>query len=114
MSSMPRSAKAGWGGCNWSRDGKGLFYFSGQTLMAVPVSQRPTFSNTAPVALFDAPVQFGYANDSHRWQVLPDGRRFLLLTNVGKDQAPLLDVVVNWQAELSPSPPSAVSIPRPD
>jgi len=80
----------------WSRDGKELFYFSGQTLMAVPVSMRPTFSNGAPVALFDAPVQAGYTNDSHRWQVAPDSKRFLLLTNAGKDQASPLDVVVNW------------------
>ena len=84
----------------WSRDGKELFYFSGQTLMAVPVSLRPTFSTGAPVALFDAPVQAGYTNDSHRWQVAPDGKRFLLLANAGKDQAPPLDVVVNWPALL--------------
>ena len=72
----------------WSRDGKELFYFSGQTLMAVPVNVRPTFSNGPPVALFDAPVQPGYTNDGHRWQVAPDGKRFLLLINAGKDQAP--------------------------
>ena len=52
------------------------------------------------VAFFDAPVQSGYTNDSHRWQVSPDGKRFLLITNAGKDQAPPLDVVVNWQAGL--------------
>ena len=80
----------------WSRDGTELFYFSGQTLMAVPVGLRPTFSNGAPMALFDAPVQPGYFADSHRWQVAADGKRFLLLANAGKDQAPPLDVVVNW------------------
>ena len=30
----------------------------------------------------------------------PDGKRFLLLTNAGKDQAPPLEVVVNWMEEL--------------
>jgi len=44
-----------------------------------------------------------YANDSHRWQVAPDGKRFLLLINAGKDQAPPLDVVVNWPALLKKS-----------
>ena len=68
--------------------------------MAVPISVRPTFSNGAPVALFDAPVLAGYTNDSHRWQVAPDGQRFLLLINAGQDQAPPLDVVVNWPALL--------------
>ena len=56
----------------------------------------PTFSNGVPTALFDAPVQPGYFADSHRWQVAPDGKRFLLLANAGKDQAPPLDVVVSW------------------
>jgi len=68
--------------------------------MTVPVSPQPTFSNGGPTALFDAPVLAGYANDSHRWQVAPDGRRFLLLTSVGQDQARRLDVVVNWPALL--------------
>ena len=84
----------------WSRDGKELFYFSGQTLMAVPVSLTPTFSNGAPAALFDAPVQAGYTSDSHRWQVAPDSKRFLLLISAGKDQGSPLDVVVNWPALL--------------
>ena len=84
----------------WSRDGKELFYFSGQTLMAVPVNVRPTFSRGTPVPLFNAPVQPGYTNDGHRWQVAPDGKRFLLLNSAAKDQAPPLDVVVNWQMLL--------------
>jgi Tol biopolymer transport system component len=84
----------------WSPDGKELFFFAGQTLMAVPVSLQPTFSNGAPIALFDAPVLAGYTNDSDRWQVAPDGRRFLLLTNAVQDQAPPLDIVVNWPALL--------------
>jgi eukaryotic-like serine/threonine-protein kinase len=84
----------------WSRDGKELFYFAGQTLMAVPVSLLPTFSAGAPVALFDAPIQPAYTSDSHRWQVARDGKRFLLLPNAGKHQAQPLDVVVNWPALL--------------
>ena len=68
--------------------------------MAVPVSTRPTFSNGAPAALFDAPVQAGYSADSHRWQVAPDGRRFLLLVTAGDVRLAPLDVVVNWPALL--------------
>ena len=80
----------------WSRDGKELFYFAGQKLMAVPVTLRPTFSAGVPVALFEAPIQVGNTNDSHRWHVSPDGKRFLLLVGDGKNQAEPLDVVVNW------------------
>jgi serine/threonine-protein kinase len=84
----------------WSPDGKELFYFAGQTLMAVPVSLQPTFSSGKPAALFDAPIQTAYLGDSHRWQVAPDGKRFLLLVNAGVVRLPPLDVVVNWPALL--------------
>jgi Tol biopolymer transport system component len=84
----------------WSRDGKELFYFSGQTLMAVPINLQPTFSTGTPVALFDAPVQPGYTSDSHRWQLAPDGTRFLLLAAAGGEPGAPLDVVVNWTTLL--------------
>jgi Tol biopolymer transport system component len=83
----------------WRRDGKELFYFSGQSLIAVPVSLTPTFSSGTPVKLFDAAIQVGYTNDSHRWQVAPDGR-FLLLVPAGRQQAPPVEVIVNWPALL--------------
>ena len=86
----------------WSPDGKELFYFSGQTLMAAPVRLQPTFSAGAPRKLFDAPVRPGYTQDSHRWQVAPDGR-FLVLADVGNSQTPL-DVIVNWPALLAQRP----------
>jgi Tol biopolymer transport system component len=83
----------------WSRDGKELFYFAGQTLMSVPVTLLPTFSSGRPSALFTAPVQPGFTADSHRWQMAPDGKRFLLLAASATTRAPL-DVVVNWPSLL--------------
>lgn len=84
----------------WSRDGKELFYFSGQALMAVPVSLSPTFSFGTPVKLFDAPIASGYTNESDLWQVAPDGKRFLFLPLAGQQPGPALDVIVNWPALL--------------
>jgi len=84
----------------WSQDGKELFYFSGQALMAVPVSLSPTFSFGTPVKLFDAPIPSGYTNESDLWQVAPDGRRFLFLPLAGPQPGPPLDVIVNWPALL--------------
>ena len=85
----------------WSPDGRELFYFAGQTLMTVPVSLRPSFSSRTPMRLFNAPIQPGYTNDSDRWQVAPDGRRFVLLVPAGPNQVPPIDVVVNWPALLA-------------
>jgi len=104
---FPNAAEGKWlisngGGSepHWSRDGKELFYFAGQRLMAVPVKLLPTFSNGSPVRLFDAPVQPWYVNDSDRSQVSADGR-FLLLVPSGTNTSPPLDVVVNWPALLN-------------
>jgi dipeptidyl aminopeptidase/acylaminoacyl peptidase len=85
---------------HWSRDGKELFYFAGQTLMRVPVTLQPGFSSGQPMRLFDAPVQPWYTNDSDRSQVAPDGKRFLLLIPAGKTTPPPIDIVVNWPALL--------------
>jgi Tol biopolymer transport system component len=68
---------------HWSPDGRELFYFAGQTLMVAPVRLQPTFSSGPAVSLFDAPVQPWYVNDTDRWQVARDGRRFLLLVPAG-------------------------------
>jgi len=68
--------------------------------MAAPVSVRPTFSTGSPVRLFDVPVQPWFINDSDRWQVAPDGKRFLLLVPAAKNSAPPIDLVVNWPALL--------------
>jgi len=70
------------------------------TITSPAINVRPTFSSGSPVALFDAPIQAGYTADSHRLQLAPDGKRFLLLANAGKEQAPPLDVVVNWPGLL--------------
>jgi Tol biopolymer transport system component len=84
----------------WSADGKELFYFAGQTLMVVPVSLQPTFSSGSATRLFDAPVQPWYVNDTDRWQVSADGRRFLLLVPQSQTVAPPIDVLVNWPTQL--------------
>ena len=42
------------------------------------VLMQPTFSAGAPTALFEAPILPGYSQDSHRWELLSDGQRFLL------------------------------------
>jgi Tol biopolymer transport system component len=85
---------------HWSPDGRELFYFAGQTLMVAPVRLQPTFSSGPAVSLFDAPVQPWYVNDTDRWQVARDGRRFLLLVPAGDTSTPPIDVVVNWPTLL--------------
>jgi Tol biopolymer transport system component len=83
----------------WSRDGRELFYWSGRTLNVVAVKTAPTFEAGPPRKLFDAPIQAGYVNDNHRWQVSPDGQRFLVLAL--QESAPAtIRVIVNWPSLL--------------
>jgi Tol biopolymer transport system component len=83
----------------WSPDGRELFYVSGKKIMAVDVKTTTTFSLGAPKELFEAPIQPGYTNDQHRWQVTPDGKQFLLFTYPENRSTPIT-VTVNWQQLL--------------
>jgi hypothetical protein len=65
------------------------------------VSTTASFAAGSPRELFEAPVQPDYLNDGHRWQVAPDGKRFLVL-RFRQDQSNPIRVVLNWWARLSP------------
>jgi serine/threonine protein kinase len=86
----------------WRRDGKELFYLSPDgKLMAVNVTGGPIFKAGVPESLFQALVVCGRreaVSDVLRWDVTPDGKRFLIDT--AKAPSEPLTVVLNWTAEL--------------
>ncbi|HSR05833.1 MAG TPA: protein kinase [Bryobacteraceae bacterium] len=85
----------------WSHDGRELFFFSGQKLMKVEVDLHGgSFHASVPKELFSAPVPPGYSNDSHRWQLSPDGKRFLVMIPPSGSAIAYLDVIVNWESLL--------------
>jgi len=75
------------------KDGNELFYFSGKKLMSVEVKTAAAFSAGTPRELFEAPVQAGYKNDGHRWQVAPDGT-FLMQTFPEELSSPPIIIVI--------------------
>ena len=86
----------------WNRNGRELFYRSGNRMMAVQVSTQPTFSAGKPAMLFEkeyAASQFpatGIAYD-----VSPDGQRFLMVKEIEQSSsATQINVVLNWFEEL--------------
>ena len=90
----------GGGQPRWSRDGKELFYVVDDTLMAVEVSTRPSFTTAATTRLFqDASLR---STTGHRYDVSPDGRRFVLVETIESEEAkaPSIHVVQNWFAEF--------------
>ena len=87
----------------WSRDGRELFYFKAPgTLIAVPVDPGPSFTAGNPEVLFEG--SYPAFNTGRHYDVSPDGRGFLMLTEAGEtdeDSAgPQINVVLNWTQEL--------------
>jgi len=86
----------------WSADGRELFFISADSkLMTVPVSTTSGFRPGTPVALFAVPINGGGANiAASRWDVAPDGKRFLFSAIAAAESSPPITVVLNWQAAL--------------
>jgi serine/threonine protein kinase/Tol biopolymer transport system component len=85
----------------WNRDGRELFYRSGDKMMAVDIATQPGFAAGKPRMLFEGPyvpTPVTYPN----YDVSPDGQRFLMLKRSEQAQAAptQINVVLNWFEEL--------------
>jgi serine/threonine protein kinase len=86
----------------WSRDGKELFYVTGDNIVAVAI--RPDGSFSAPHKLFDrSNFLINYRFSSY--SVSPDGKRFLMIQRDPDSVPRQLNVILNWSDELGrPAP----------
>ena len=68
--------------------------------MAVDVSQGPVFKAGVPRSLFQVPGVHDSGNtfEFFRWDVAPDGKRFLISTNTPSSDP--MRVVLSWNADL--------------
>jgi hypothetical protein len=81
------------------RDGAELFFRTARgEVFSVPVTTGRRFEHGTPRLLFTDP---SFSQDAyHRaYDVHPDGKRFLMVSSAGGD-APDLNVIFNWRAEL--------------
>jgi Tol biopolymer transport system component len=83
----------------WSRDGREIFYAQDVRLMAAPVSVAGgTMRPGRPVELFQ---NRAFAEVFMRWDVHPDGKRFLVAENEETEVKPAsIHVILNWPALL--------------
>ena len=82
----------------WSRDGKELFYRSGDDLMSVQVQNAGELVLGARTKLLDlSTYDSGYL---HEFDVSLDGQRFLLLRTEPESRPTRIDVIINWFDEL--------------
>jgi Tol biopolymer transport system component len=90
---------AGGGQPVWNRNGKEIFYVSADNkLMVVDVKTDSGFEAGTPKALFDVHLK---SATGWKYDISPDGQRFLANTVVGGEvKANLITLVLNWAAEI--------------
>jgi serine/threonine protein kinase/Tol biopolymer transport system component len=90
----------------WNRNGRELFYRSGDKMMAVEITTQPNFIVGKPRMLFEGRYRPTPAT-SPNYDVSPDGQRFLMLKPVEQEQAAptQINVVLNWFEELKEKVP---------
>jgi eukaryotic-like serine/threonine-protein kinase len=82
----------------WRRDGKELFFQSGDNHFAVDVkTDGPTFQAGIPRPLFSVPAMNTVTVGGSRFVVTRDGQRFLVLAAVERAGNQPLEVLVNWR-----------------
>jgi Tol biopolymer transport system component len=85
----------------WRADGRELFYVSSdRRLMVVPTTIGPAFEAGTPAMLFEMNVRDLGFPFMKRYDVMPDGQRFVVQELTGRHSPPALTLVVNWSALL--------------
>jgi eukaryotic-like serine/threonine-protein kinase len=80
----------------WRGDGKELFYIAEDgKMMAVPIQTGTTLEPGIPVMLFETRTR---PNQIGRYDVTPDGQKFLVVSRVAEREIPPIAFVVNWMA----------------
>ena len=81
----------------WSADGKEIFYFSGNKLMAAPVQTGTTFKAGVPQMLFEVD---GRLPTVVWFDVTADGQRFIISVPTEDHTNLPITIVTNWQQAL--------------
>jgi Tol biopolymer transport system component len=87
----------------WRRDMTELFYLAPTgDLMAAPLARSATLDIGAAKALFRTPFgQLTNITGRNRYDVAPDGERFLMTVPSGGSESAPITVVLNWAAALA-------------
>jgi hypothetical protein len=86
----------------WSRNGRELFYRSGNKMMAVETTMQSGFSAGKPRVLFEGQYLTSvFPQPGVAYDVSADGQRFLMVKETERAQSTAqINVVLNWLEEL--------------
>ena len=87
----------------WARDGSELYFRSAAgDLVAVPVAYAPAFTIGRPQSLFRVTNRFRTSGNAAAYDMHPDGRRFVMVTEPATPTSGprQINVVQNWFEEL--------------
>ena len=94
-------SKGGGAEPRWRADGRELFYVSpDRRMMSVPTTIGAAFEAGTPATLFEMNVRDLSFLSGRRYDVTPDGQRFVVQELTGHVSPSALTVVVNWTALL--------------
>ena len=89
----------------WNRNGRELFFRSGDKMMAVDIATQSGFAAGKPRILFEGPY-LPTPSTIPNYDVSPDGQRFLMLKPIEQAAGPTqINVVLNWFEELKQKVP---------
>ena len=91
----------------WNRNGREIFYRSGDKMMAADIASQPSFAAGKPQMLFER-TYVPSTGTAPNYDVSPDGQRFLMLKPVEQARAAptQINVVLNWFEELKQKVPT--------
>ena len=91
----------------WARDGRQLFYRSGDKMMVVPILTSAAAPRAGtPQELFEGKFAAGTL-DATNYDVTPDGQRFLMVQAEPQTGARTLHVLMNWFGVVAAAAPPA-------
>ena len=82
----------------WSPDGRELFYRRGDQVIAVAVQDGPEFTVGTSRVLFEGPYEV--VEGARNYDIMPDGKRFVMVRSDMGDVPERFHVVSNWFQEL--------------
>ena len=84
----------------WAPDGRTLYYWNGNRMMATNITTRPGLSVETPRLLFEGHYLSGASSNPRSYDLAPDGKRFVMIRGEGESRPTELQVVLNWFDEV--------------